>query len=505
MEDHEKKQKRKNHHEIWTDLEVGIKQIFQEKQSFTMERYMQLYDCIYYCCTTIVPNKSKHEAAKINGKKLYKHLKIYLKNYLSDLCKKLLIIKDDGSLLVQYRKQWIHYQHSSKILNGICSHLNRYWIKREYEEGGQKCIYEIYRLALVTWKEQLFETLNDHLTNAILKSIDEERRGKTINRLLLRDVINSYVELGCHAVDKLYNNDCNRNEELSVYRNYFEMKFLAETAVFYKNESEKLLGKNTVTEYMEHIVKRLDEEGKRVKSLDSARVPYLHFSTLDKLVETVLLVKNHVYVFLAEFQINLNANKNDDLKRMYNLVAHIPCIHDELKVILEEHIFQQGYRAIKKSNNTDPIIYVQTILEVYRKYNTLISKVSSNGQVFILALDNACRKFINTNVITQFYGASKSPELLAKYCDILLSNSSEDPTERELIDKINQVMIVIEFIEKKNVFLMFYTKMIVERLANHTSISRNLEIVMLSKLEKMCGTEYTIELQRILVSQKFKE
>ena len=114
------------------------------------------------------------------------------------------------------------------------------------------------------------------------------------------------------------------------------------------------------------------------------------------------------------------------------------------------------------------------------------------------SLDKACGKFINNNAVTtKAKDTRKSPELLAKYCDILLKKSSKNPEEAELEETLNQVMVVFKYIEDKDVFQKFYSKMLAKRLVQAMSVSDDAEASMISKLKQTCGFEYTNKLQRM--------
>lgn len=173
----------------------------------------------------------------------------------------------------------------------------------------------------------------------------------------------------------------------------------------------------------------------------------------------------------------------------------------------------------------DPKVYVNTILEVHKKYNALVLVAFNNDSGFVAALDKACGRFINANSVTRAANSSsKSPELLAKYCDLLLKKSSKNPEEAELEDTLNQVvsifvtsclrshvlqvkyllivfiilqMVVFKYIEDKDVFQKFYSKMLAKRLVQHMSASDDAEASMISKLKQACGFEYTSKLQRM--------
>lgn len=58
-------------------------------------------------------------------------------------------------------------------------------------------------------------------------------------------------------------------------------------------------------------------------------------------------------------------------------------------------------------------------------------------------------------------------------------------------------MVVFKYIEDKDVFQRFYSKMLAKRLVQHMSASDDAEASMISKLKQACGFEYTSKLQRM--------
>uniref|UniRef100_A0A0N5AG83 CULLIN_2 domain-containing protein n=1 Tax=Syphacia muris TaxID=451379 RepID=A0A0N5AG83_9BILA len=426
------------------------------------------------------------------GFELYNKLETFFKQLVQSICERG-HEKNGEDVLVFYTTEWDSFRFSSTVSGHICNYLNRHWIKRELDEGNRS-IHEIYALALETWKDHLFDCMHQSVTNAVLKLIERERNGEKVNTMLISGVVQCY---GIIVFKNGVSTSADRNPKLRIYKEFFEKRFLENTESLQKLLIYAFFSKlnNIFSINRIFVVSRLKEEEERCDK-------YLNKSTQDELVKALerVLISKRLELFQNEFGGLLEANKDEDLERMYKLCDKVENGLSELRVALQKHIAKQGEEAIERITDaamSDPKLYVTTILNVHKRYYHLVAKSFNNESGFVQALDKACSSFINKNSVTvKAKNPAKSPELLVRYVDLLLKKSARNPDEAEMEDLLSQI-IVFKYIDDKDVFQKFYTKMLAKRLVGELSTSDEAEGNMISKLKHMCGYEYTSKLQRM--------
>lgn len=394
----------------------------------------------------------------------------------------------DEALLSFYIKEWGRYTVAAKYIHHLFRYLNRHWVKREIDEG-KKNIYDVYTLHLVQWRRVLFEQVSTKVMDAVLKLVEKQRNGETIEHGQIKQVVDSFVSLGLDEADP-------SKSTLDVYRFHFERPFLAATKEFYLAESKQFVAENSVVEYMKKAETRLSEEEERVRM-------YLHQDIAIPLKKCCnqALIADHASLLREEFQVLLDNDRVDDMARMYNLLSRIPEGLEPLRTRFETHVRKAGLAAVQKVQSSEgdklePKVYVDALLEIHTQYQGLVKKAFNDEPEFTRSLDNACREFVNRNEVCKA-GSNKSPELLAKYTDVLLRKSSTSIEEAELERTLTQIMTVFKYIEDKDVFQKFYSRMLARRLVHSNSSSDDAETSMISKLKEACGFEYTNKLQRM--------
>jgi cullin 1 len=479
----------------WKYLEAGISRVMINLQDgIDMQTYMGVYTAVHNFCTSqkAVSNSSHgviggaHRGAHLLGEDLYQNLIQYLNTYLKQLVEKSKTHSDEA-LLAFYIREWDRYTTAAKYINHLFRYLNRHWVKREMDEG-KKNIYDVYTLHLVQWRLTLFTEVHEKVMDAVLKMVEKQRNGETIEHSQIKSIVDSFVSLGLDEADPT-------KSTLDVYRYNFERPFLEATKQFYEAESKQFVAENSIVEYMKKAEARLAEEEERVKM-------YLHADIILPLRKTcnTALIADHSAVLRDEFQTLLDNDRYEDMQRMYNLLSRIPDGLDPLRTKFETHVRNAGLNAVAKvgaeGDKMDPKVYVDALLDIHTQYQGLVKQAFKDEPEFTRSLDNACREFVNRNSVCKS-GSNKSPELLAKYTDALLKKSATSAEESDLENTLVQIMTVFKYIEDKDVFQKFYSRMLARRLVHTSSSSDDAETSMISKLKEACGFEYTNKLQRM--------
>ena len=299
------------------------------------------------------------------------------------------------------------------------------------------CTFLDLQLSLVQWKNNFFihiQNKNSKLAGAILRLIERQRNGQEIDQGLVKKVVDSFVSLGLDEADI-------NKAHLDVYKEHFEIPFLEATEKYYKLESEAFLAENSISDYLKKAEERLREEEDRVER-------YLNTNTRKPLISKCehVLIREHSKLMHESFQSLLDYDKDEDLQRMYALLARIPDGLEPLRNKFEEHVKKAGLAAVARlvgggaaATEIDPKAYVDALLEVHRKSSETVKRSFKGEAGFVASLDKACRDFVNKNAATGT-SSTKSPELLAKHADALLRKNNKMAEEEDLESALNRVV-----------------------------------------------------------------
>lgn len=202
------------------------------------------------------------------------------------------------ALLVLYVREWSRYTVAAKDISSLFQSLDRYWARHEMDREN---IYDVYTLHLVLWRSVLLDRASVEVIDAVLKLVEKERSGETIEHDQIRQVVDSLISLG------LDDKDTSRTTP-DIYRCHFKRPFLETTREFYQAESKQFVAENGVVEYTKKAERRLDEENERVRM-------YLHDSTaiLLKKICYQALIANHSSTLQGEFDVLQDQDREEDL------------------------------------------------------------------------------------------------------------------------------------------------------------------------------------------------
>lgn len=213
--------------------------------------------------------------------KLYAETKQFLEHHVNqildthvsppvDMTDELIDPTNDSSLLMRYYVAWMQYSIGIDYLNHLYSYLNLQHIKSkkiseaEFVYGNINASsqeqLEIGELGLDIWRTNMIQVLSAELVDQLLNGIRADRTGTEMgvtSAQTIHGVVQSFVLV----------QDYRKKNNLKMYQDIFETPMLLASGEYYRGEAVKLLQQCSVSEYMEEVIKRLDDEARRAQKL----------------------------------------------------------------------------------------------------------------------------------------------------------------------------------------------------------------------------------------------
>ncbi|KAL7123841.1 hypothetical protein ABFS83_14G009800 [Erythranthe nasuta] len=435
----------------WDFMQKGIlklKNILEglPEPQFSSEDYMMLYTTIYNMCT----QKPPHDYSQ----QLYDKYRESFEEYITSTVLPSLREKHDEFMLRELVKRWQNHKIMVRWLSRFFHYLDRYFIAR-------RSLPPLKEVGLTCFRDLVYQEINGKVRDAVISLIDQEREGEQIDRALLKNVLDIFVEIGMGQMD--------------YYENDFEEAMLKDTAAYYSRKASIWILDDSCPDYMLKAEECLKREKDRVSN-------YLHSSSEAKLLEKVqhellsvyatqLLEKEH-----SGCHALLRDDKVEDLSRMYRLFSKIPRGLEPVANIFKQHVTAEGTALVKQAEDAAS------------------NKKADKKDVIGLqeqALKEAFEIFCNKGV-----AGSSSAELLATFCDnILKKGGSEKLSDEAIEETLEKVVKLLAYISDKDLFAEFYRKKLARRLLFDKSANDEHERSILTKLKQQCGGQFTSKME----------
>ncbi|KAI3804647.1 hypothetical protein L1987_26348 [Smallanthus sonchifolius] len=387
---------------------------------FSSEEYMMLYTTIYNMCT----QKPPHDYSQ----QLYDKYRESFQEYITSTVLPSLREKHDEFMLRELVKRWSNHKVMVRWLSRFFYYLDRYFITH-------RSLPPLNEVGLACFRDLVYTEVNGKVRDAVISLIDQEREGEQIDRALLKNVLDIFVEIGMG--------------QMECYENDFELSMLKDTAAYYSRKASNWILEVSCPDYM---LKKVQNE-------------------LLSVYATQLLEKEHSGCYAL-----LRDDKVVDLSRMYRLFSKIPQGLEPISSMFKQHVTAEGTTLVKQADDAAS------------------NKKAEKRDVAGLqeqALKEAFEIFCNKGV-----AGSSSAELLATFCDnILKKGGSEKLSDEAIEDTLEKVVKLLAYISDKDLFAEFYRKKLARRLLFDESANDEHERSILTKLKQQCGGQFTSKME----------
>ena len=369
---------------------------------------------------------------------------------------------------------WDRYCAQLHLVRHIFLYLDRSYL---LQQGPHRSIFDMglsfFRLHL----DRSYGVVQSTVVQGVLQSIDAERRGDSVDRALLKNLVRMLALLGLYEV-------------------VFMPLFLERSRAFYVEESQRMVVEVDLGAYLVYVEGRLKEEGGRCDAMLEGMTRVLLLKTLETCV-----IEPHVGYMLgggasgarvgredaSDFAKMLDGDSYEDLKRMYDVFGRVRA-HKALCAAFKGHLKEVGVRIVSDASPEKDAEMIPAIIVLKKRMDAILVRCFDDI-MFRDSVKDGFGYFMNLR-------GSRPAELLAKHMDSILKGGGKAKlTEDDVEAALDSCLALFRFISGKDAFEAFYKKDLAKRLLFNRSFSMDTEKSAISRLKAECGAHFTSKLE----------
>lgn len=407
----------------------------------------------------------------------FKCRQIY-EEYISSTVLPSLLEKHDEWLLRELIHRWENHKLMVRWMSISFDCLTYRFITRHprptLEEVGLAC-----------FSERAFVKICANVTATVLRFIHKEREGETIDRSLLKHVINIYVEIGVG------------------FRENLEREMVEHTRAYYARKASNWFFENSCPDYMlkaEECLSKRDIVSHYLRSTNEQSVVEVRQHELLVVYATRLLQNEH-----SGCRALFRHGQVEDLSRIFRLYHEIPLGRAWFAVAFRQHVTSEGEALVQEAaegtasvQHADDAarkqVLVRKLIELHHRYkNNMINHFPHND--ICLALRGAFMLICNIKVPGMSIAVA-----LALFCDQILKKGVQEQLKHgEKDETIDTVVKLIDCVDDKDRFTEVYRHRLADRLLIDQTDCKHSEGSIISTMKQAHGgAQFTRKMEIML-------
>ncbi|KAI9824865.1 MAG: Cullin-3 [Thelocarpon impressellum] len=350
-------------------------------------------------------------------------------------------------------------------------------------------------------------TVAQILHSIILDQVQMEREGDIIDKNRIRSCV--------YMLEGLYEND-DEDESEKLYLTSFEGEFLDASRAFYRSEGEALMRQSDAGTYIRHTAGRLLEELDRCRStISPLTAPKIQAVVEDELIRSRMGEVADMEGSGVRYM--LDHDRYEDLSLFYHLISRVDAKKQELQRPTQKRVVELGTEinsaatalttsAIPPADGEEPVAgskaaapagsnqqtvaaikWVDDILRLKDKYDAIWERAFDSDPGLQTALTRSFSDFINA--------FPRSSEYISLFIDDNLKRGLKGKTEPEVDAVLDKAIVLMRYIQDKDLFERYYKKHLSRRLLMGRSISGDVERQIILRMKMEVGNHFTQKLE----------